>query len=185
MSANPVDVKTSFIGRMVGAASFNLRTYEEVEADTTATGQALAVVLLASLAAGVGWIGVGPGTLVPIGILTLVAVMGWAVWAVLTYLIGTHLFPEPQTRADTGELLRTLGFAQAPGILRALGVVPGSGSLVTALIAVWTLATMVVALRQALDYTSTLRAVAVCVTGWVLALAMVWVVGVYFAPPLS
>lgn len=175
----------SFLARMVGAATFDTRTYEEVEGDTGATGQALLVVLLASLAAGVGWIGFDPGNLAAIAILTLVAVAGWVTWAFLTYLIGTHLFPERQTRSDAGELLRTLGFAQAPGVFRLLAAVSGAGALVTAITAVWTLATMVVAVRQALDYTSTLRAVAVCATGWAIALTMVWLVGVYFAPPLS
>ena len=88
-------------------------------------------------------------------------------------------------RADPGELLRTLGFAQAPGLLRPLALVPGLGTAVTGVIAVWTLATMVVEVRQALDYTSTLRALAVCMTGWTLAVAMVWVVGMLLATPVS
>ena len=109
----------------------------------------------------------------------------WRAWALLTYAIGTHWFSEPQTRADPGELLRTLGFAQSPGVLRALGLVSGLEPVVTGVTAVWTLATMVVAVRQALDYTSTLRALAVCVTGWMLALAMFWVIGVFFTTPVS
>jgi hypothetical protein len=140
---------------------------------------------LASVGAGLGWIGVDPEHLASIGVLTLVAVMAWVVWALLTYLIGTHVFPEPQTRANPGELLRTLGFAQSPWVLRALGVVSGVGPLVTGITAVWTLATMVVAVRHALDYTNTVRALAVCVTGWGLTLAMFWVIGVFFASPVS
>ncbi len=93
--------------------------------------------------------------------------------------------PEAQTQADTGELLRTLGFAQSPGVLRALGVVGGLGPAVAGLTALWTLATMVVAVRQALDYTSTGRAVAVCVAGWLLALLMFGIIGVFFAAPVS
>ena len=70
--------------------------------------------------------------------------------------------PEPQTRADVGELLRTIGFASAPGMLRVFGIVPGATIPAFAITAVWMLAAMIVAVRQALDYQSTSRAVAVC-----------------------
>ena len=174
-----------FASRMIGAALLNRQAYEDVEADRRATGQALAVVLLASIGAGFGWIGIGSGRTSAIVTLTLVAVAGWISWAFLTYLIGTLLLPGPQTRADIGELLRTLGFAQSPGVLRVLGIIPGTAPLVTGVVAVWTLATTVVAVRQALDYTSTGRAVAVCVTGWALALLMFFVIGLVFAPTVS
>ena len=128
------------VARMFGASALNRRTYEEVEADQEATPQALVVVLLAGLAAGVGWIGPGADNLPAIGTLTVIAVIGWVAWAVLTYLIGTHFLPGPETRADPGELLRTLAFAGSPGVLFVLGAVPGAGSVVTPLVAVWTLA---------------------------------------------
>ena len=175
----------TFIARMLGAARLDSGTYEEVEADAAATPQALAVVLLASVGSGIGWIGASPRHLGAIAVLTATAVAGWVTWALLTYLIGTRLFPEKQTRADPGELLRTLGFAQSPGILRPLALVPGLGMAVTGAIAIWTLATMVVAVRQALDYASTLGALAVCMTGWAFALAMIWVVGMLYATPVS
>ena len=176
---------TSLARRMVGASLLRQRTYEEVEADRSATPQALLVVLVASLGAGVGWIGPDLENLGSILLLTLVAAMGWVVWAVLTYLIGTHLLPEPQTKADTGELLRTLGFSPSPAVLLGLGAVPGLGPVVTAVVAAWTLATMVVAVRQALDYQSTLRAIAVCITGWGLAFTVFLVIGVFFPSPVS
>ena len=83
-------------------------------------------------------------------------------------MIGTKLLPQPQTQADIGQLLRTTGFAASPGLLRILTIIPGLGSIIGFVISVWMLATMVVAVRQALDYTSTLRAVGVCVIGWLL-----------------
>ena len=174
-----------FIRRMIGAALLDVRVYEDVEADRGATGQALMVVLLASVGTGIGWVGVGTGQLWTMAVLSVVAVAAWIAWALLTYLVGTQLLPEAQTRADPGELLRTLGFAQSPGVLRALGGVGGFGPAVAGLTALWTLATMVVAVRQALDYTSTGRAVAVCLVGWLLALVMFGVIGVFFAPPVS
>lgn len=173
----------NFLRRMVGAALLKRSTYEEVESDRTATGQALAVVLLASLGAGIGW--VGPGRAWNMAVLSAVAVAFWMAWALLTFFIGSRLLAEPQTRADPGELLRTLGFAQAPGVFRALGAVDGFGLPVAIVTGLWTLATMVVAVRQALDFASTGRAVAVCVFGLLLVIVMLVVIGVFFTPSVS
>lgn len=161
----------SFMDRVVGAAKLDVRTYEEVEADTTATGQAVAVVVLSSLAAGIGS-GEGRYIVGAIG-----ALVGWFIWAFLCYVIGTKLLPEANTKADVGELLRTLGFAAAPGILRVFGFIPILGWLVMLVVGIWMLATMVVAVRQALDYTSTLRAVGVCIVGWLVL--VIW--GIFMA----
>jgi hypothetical protein len=175
-----------FLARMVGFARFDIDVYEEVEADTHATLQALVVVLLACLGAGIGWSGAVPQQGSALLLLTIVAIGGWVMWAVLTYLIGTRLLAEPQTRADVGQLLRTLGFAQSPGVLQVVGAIPGVNPVgVTLLLAVWWLATTVVAVRQALDLTSTARAFAVCITGWALALVMFFVIGIFYAQTVS
>ena len=153
-----------FTERLVGAATLNVHTYEEVEADSTAIGQAMGVVILSSLAAGIGDIGRGgPGILAAV----VGALLGWLVWAGLTYLIGTRLLPEARTRADWGQLLRTTGFAAAPGIVRVLGIIPLLGWLALGIANLWMLAAFVVAVKQALDYTSTGRAIGVCLIGWV------------------
>ena len=162
----------SFTERMIGAARLDVRVYEEVEADTGATGQAMGVVLLASLAGGIGTVGLGAGGLGAVIGGGIAALIGWAVWAFLTYIIGTRLLAEPQTRADVGELMRTLGFAQSPGLVRIVGILPGVGSLVFSIVSIWMLVTMVIAVRQALDYTSTWRAVGVCLVGWVLQIGI-------------
>ena len=88
-------------------------------------------------------------------------------WAYLTYFIGTRLLAEPQTQADLGELLRTIGFSSSPGLLRVLGILPGVQQLVFFVAGLWMLVAMIIAVRQALDYTSTWRALAVCAIGWV------------------
>ena len=163
---------TSFAGRIVGSAKLSTATYEEVEADTTATSQAMVVVLLASVAAGIGSVGLGAGGLGNILYNAVAALLGWVVWAFMTYMIGTRLLPEPQTRADMGELLRTLGFAQSASLARVFVAIPLVGPLVLVLVLLWTLVAMVIAVRQALDYTSTWRAVGVCVIGWVIAIAV-------------
>ena len=152
------------ISRMIRAAKLDLRLYEEVEADKGATLQALGVVLLSSLAAGIGTIGEfgGYGHVLAGMFWTVVA---WFVWAFLTYWIGTHLLPEPQTQANLGELLRTIGFASAPGMIRVLGILPGFMGIVFSVAFAWMLIAMVIAVRQALDYKSTGRAIGVCVIG--------------------
>ena len=157
----------SFTERLIGASKLDVRIYEEVEADSSATGQAMGVVLLSSLAGGIGSVGFGAGGVGLFVIGGLAALIGWATWAFLTFIIGTRLLPESQTRADVGELMRTLGFAQSPGLLRIFGGFPGVGPLVLSITQIWLLVAMVVAVRQALDYRSTLRAVGVCVVGWV------------------
>jgi hypothetical protein len=155
-----------FMDRIIRAAKFDVNLYEEVEADKDTMRQAMGVVVLSSLAAGVGSIGnLGLG-----GILlgTLAALGGWYIWAWLTYFIGTKFLAEPQTEADLGQLLRTTGFSSSPGLIRVLAIIPGLGTVVFTVASVWMLVTMVIAVRQALDYTSTFRAVGVCVIGWII-----------------
>lgn len=163
----------TFTNRMIRAARLDVNLYEEVEADKGAMGQATAVVVLASAAAGVGVIArSGLGGIV-IG--TIGALVAWYIWAFLTYVIGTRVLPEPQTRADLGELLRTIGFSSSPGLIRVLGLIGPLRGLVFLVASVWMLIAMVVAVRQALDYRSTWRAVGVCIIGWIvqaLALAL-------------
>lgn len=156
----------TFTDRMIRAAKFDVNLYEEVEADKSAMRQAMGVVVLSSLAAGVGSI----GTLGLGGILlgALAALGGWYLWAWLTYFIGTRFLAEPQTDADLGQLLRTTGFSSSPGLIRVLGIIPGLGMVVYAVASIWMLVAMVIAVRQALDYTSTFRAVGVCVIGWII-----------------
>ncbi len=155
---------STFAERLIGAATFDVQTYEEVEADTTATTQAMGVVVLSSIAQGIGFLTQGGGSGFVAG--ALGALIGWIIWAFLVYIIGTKVLPEPQTRSDLGELLRTTGFAASPGLLRVLGVIPFLGGLIMPAVTIWMLIAMIIAVRQALDYQSTLRAVGVCLIGW-------------------
>lgn len=175
----------SFIQRAVGASLLDRRVYEEVEADRGATGQAVAVVLLSSAGGGIAAAALGAQTLTDVVTGILASLIGWIAWAVLTYVIGTRFLPEPQTRADTGELLRTLGFASAPGILRFFAIVPVVGLPLYGLTWIWMLVTTVVAVRQALDYTSTGRAIAVCILGWAISFLLAAIMGTIMAPGVS
>jgi hypothetical protein len=168
----------TFVERMIGAAKLDTRVYEEVEADQSATPQALGVVVLASVAGGLG---VGAGVS-GIAAATVAGLVGWAIWAWLIYFIGTRWLPEPGTQADVGQLLRTMGFASSPGILRVVGLVPVLGPIAFIVTAVWTLVAVVVAVRQALDYRSTGRAIGVCLIGWLVQVAILLLVGAIVRP---
>ena len=156
----------SFSERFTGALRLDPATYEEVEADEGALGQALGVVVLANLAVGIG-LGVRSGTRGLLGI-TLASLVIWFVWAGVIWFIGTKILPMPATSSTIGELLRTTGFAAAPGVFRVLSAIPVLGYFIAFVVDIWMLMAVVVAVRQALDYTSTWRAVAVCLTGWLL-----------------
>ena len=159
------------MNRIIRAAKLDINLYEEVEADKGAMGQAMLVVVLSSVAAGIGNIQhVGFNGLL---ITTIVALAGWYIWAYLTYFIGTKLLPEPQTESNPGELLRTIGFSSAPGLIRILGIIPGLGKIALFVAAIWMLVAMVIAVRQALDYNSTLRALGVCIIGWLIQIIII------------
>jgi len=156
----------SYLDRIIRAAKLDVNLYEEVEADKGALGQAMGVVVLSSIAAGVGSIGQVGVKGIFIGAIT--ALIAWYVWAYITYFIGVKILPEPQTKADHGELLRTIGFSSSPGLIRILAIIPGLAGIIFIVTSIWMLVAMVIAVRQALDYQSTLRAVAVCIIGWVI-----------------
>lgn len=153
------------IDRMIRASKLDIHLYEEVEADTTALGQAMTVVVISSLAAGIGTINMGVAGLL-LG--TVAALAGWFIWALIIYLVGAKLLPEAGTSSSVGELLRTTGFSSAPGVIRVLGVIPFLRGVVIIVASVWMLVAMIVAVRQALDYKSTLRTVGVCLLGWII-----------------
>ena len=168
----------SLTDRMIRAAKLDVHLYEEVEADKDAMGQAAIVVVLSSLAAGIGSFQM-VGSIGGLISATIGALIGWAIWAFITYIIGTKLLPEPQTQADWGELLRTIGFSSSPGLIRVLGIIPIIGGIFLLIASIWMLIAMVIAVRQALDYHSTLRAVGVCLIGWIV---QVVILGVLLAP---
>ena len=155
----PPAADPALIGRMIRAAQLDPRLYAEVEADKTATFQAASVVLLAAFAGGINF----PGA--PFAILfggLLAALVGWLLFAYIIYLIGAKLLPEPATKADFGALLRAMGFANAPGVVKLLGIIPELRLLVFFVAMVWVLVATVTAVRHALSYTSSWRAIGVC-----------------------
>lgn len=163
-----------FLKNIFRAARLDSSLYEEVEADASALLPAMLVVLIASVAAGIG--NIYEAGVQGIGWISLSALLGWFIWSFLTYFIGTKLMPEPQTEADLGQLLRTIGFSSSPGIIRIFGLIPGAGTVLSIISSVWMLVAMIIAVRQALDYSSTLRAIGVVIIGWTVQLLFVLLV---------
>ncbi len=161
---------SGFWDRIIRAAKLDVGLYREVEADKGALGQAMAVVVLSSIAAGIGTM--GSGGIGRVLVVIVSALVGWYIWAYITYFIGTKLLPEPQTKANHGELLRTIGFSSSPGLIRILGVIPILREIVFLVAGIWMLVAMIIAVREALNYQSTLRAVGVCAIGWIIQLAI-------------
>lgn len=166
----------SFGARVIGAMKLNAATFEEVEHDTTATGQAALIVLLASVATAIGWAG-------PVGQFAIVrsvfgALVGWSLSAVLIWVIGTKVLPEQKTVADLPQILRACGFAQAAGMLHLVAIVPVLGWFLSIfVIGIWVLIANVIAVRQALDYERTPRALAVCAIAWVAQVVILMIFG--------
>jgi hypothetical protein len=164
----------TFADRVKGVLLLDAKTFEEIEADKTANGQALLVVVAASLAAGLGAsIQFGARGLLSE---TIGALVGWVMWAAVTWVIGSKLLPEPQTRTDMGELLRVIGFAYAPQLFAFFAFVSFIGVIISTIVAFWVLAATILAVRQALDYENTWRAAAVVLIGW-----LIFVVIQYFS----
>ena len=174
-----------FLYRLMGAAMLDGSMYEGIEADRSITRQAAVTVLLSSLAGGFGAGGWKTGDPRMFAAMSAIALVTWIAWAVLMHQIGTRLLPEPQTRATLGELLRTVGFAAAPGLLQILAVFPAVTLPVFVVSVAWMFAAMVIGVRHALDYTSSTRALAVCGIAFSLVIVVAIAIGVIFGPTVS
>jgi hypothetical protein len=163
-----------FWNRILRAIKLETQLYEEVEADKDALPQALGVVLMSSLAAGIASISKGAD----ISILGSVFgfLFSWFLFSYLIFLIGTKWLSEPQTKSDYGELLRTIGFASAPGLITVAGIIPFFYSPAFLVAYIWILVATVIAVRQALDFKSIGRAIVVCLIGWIVFALLNWAI---------
>jgi len=176
---------TQFVRRFMGALALDPATFEDVESDRTAGGQAALVVLMTCLAGGFAVAGSSQLT-VTMFIAGLSATLGaWVVWALLITTIGTLVLPEPTTSSRPAELLRTMGFGAAPGVFLAFGAMQAAAPFAVALATLWMVAATVLAVRQALDYRSLGRAVIVCVAAGLVAFGMVAAAALLFARPVT
>jgi len=152
-----------FLNRIFRAIKIDIELFEEVEKDKNATFQAGAVVVLSSLAAGVGSIHLGASNFL---IAPALSLLSWYVWAYVIYFVGVKLFGGVKTKSNHGELLRTIGFSSAPGLIRVFGITPELMTVTFIGSAFWMLACMVVAVKAALDYHSLWKAFGVVVVSW-------------------
>ena len=179
---------SSLVNRMVRASKLEVGLYEEVEADSTATSQALVAVIVVSLASGIGTGIAGMTTMGALGFLLgllaglAASLVGWLAWSYLAYILGTTIFKGPETSATWGELLRAIGFAHSPGVQRIFSIVPFVGGIIAFGASIWFLIATVIAVRQALDF-STGRAIGTCIVGWLIY--MVLFLLVYFLQVLE
>jgi hypothetical protein len=171
--------------RLMRAATLDRGLYEEVEADRDAMTQALVTVVLSSVAAGIGAGGAHGSSLQTFAVFSVIALVTWLLWAALILRVGGTLMPEQQTRTSLGELLRTIGFAAAPGLLQVFAAFAGVMALVFGITALWMLAAMVIAVRQALDYRSTRHALIVCAVAWALAILLPLGIAIVFSRTVS
>jgi hypothetical protein len=154
------------LDRLIRAASFNKELYEEIEADKSALTQAILIVVVVSISKGIAALTIS-GDFLGLILGMVFGLLSWSVWAFITYFVGTKILPSEATHSSWGELARVTGFAQTPGVLFFLAAIPVVGLFIGAFIAFWQLGAMVVGIRQALDYTSTIRAVGVVLIGFV------------------
>ena len=164
--------------RMVGAMKADVKTFQEIEADPAAIGQAVTVIVIAGVASLIGNVfrsGVFGGMMA-----LILSLISYALWSLLVVLIGTKLMPDPSTKADFNEAFRVIGFTAAPGVFNLLAIIPFLGPLISLVIAIWTLIIGVVAVREVLDYSNTARAIIVCL----IAMVVVWVVTVLVLTPI-
>ena len=166
-----------FINRIFRAIKIDIDLYEEVEKDKSATVQAGIVVVLSSLAAGVGALQMGASNFLLAPILSL---LSWYVWAYVIYFVGVKLFGGPNTKSDHGELLRTIGFSSAPGMIRIFGITPDLMTVTFVGSAFWMLACMVVAVKSALDYDSMWKSLGVVIVAWLIQAFFLFLVIVLF-----
>ena len=171
--------------RMMGAILLDRSTYESVEHQRATGAQAILVVLMSSTAAGIGASGLAGPRILGLLVVAVVAVVTWLAWAAMILYIGGLVLPEKETRVDYGELVRTTGFAAAPGVFQVFGLFTSISIPVFVGAWVWMLAAMVVAVRQALDFHSTWRAIGVCTVTLALVLLTTLAIGVALQRPVA
>jgi hypothetical protein len=167
----------SFQDRVIGALQLHATTFEDVEHDPTATTQAAIVVGAAAISGALASLRYGGAALVGIVMAAILALIGWAIGSFVLWIVGTRMLPGRDTEADYGQLLRTIGFAQAPGLFGIVAIIPIVGWFVRVAIVVWSFVAGVIAIRQALDYEDTLRAVVVCVIAWAIMIVATLLAG--------
>lgn len=174
-----------FFSRFVGALVLDAGAFESVEADRRSAMQSVVIVVAVCIAGGVAALGLGLTGLAGVVTGTLLSLGAWLIWTATIATLGTIAFPEPQTKSDLAELLRVLGFAAAPGVFVAFAAMPSAAPFVLVVVAVWMIAAAVVAVRQALDYRSTTRAIVVCTVAGLMSVGVMMAIALVLSRNVS
>ncbi len=164
----------TFGDRVVGAMKLDPNAFEDVERDPTAIGQSVGVIVLAAVAAGIGNVFRGGLTGIVYG--ACLSVVGFLVWSLIVWVIGTKVMPEPATKADYPETFRVLGFSAAPGLASVITIIPILGYLLMLLIWLWQIAAMIIAVKAVLDYSTLGKAIIVVVIGWIVNFVLTMII---------
>jgi len=164
----------TFGDRVVGAMKLDPNAFEDVERDPTAIGQSVGVIVLAAVAAGIGNVFRGGLTGIVYG--ACLSVVGFLVWSLIVWVIGTKVMPEPATKADYPETFRVLGFSAAPGLASVVTIIPILGYLLMLLIWLWQIAAMIIAVKAVLDYSTLGKAIIVVVIGWIVNFVLTMII---------
>jgi hypothetical protein len=149
------------LDRVLRAVRLDPTLYREVAADDRLMGEAALIVLAATLLSAIGtgigsrsWV-LGFGAELINGFL-----IGWLLWAVIANLVGDFI----GGRSQLSEMVRALGYANAPRFVGVLGFLPCVGPIFR--LAAWllTIAAGVVAIREAMDF-DTFKALVTAVIG--------------------
>jgi hypothetical protein len=176
---------SKFFRRFIGVLMLDAGAFEDVEHDDSAAMQSVAVVIAACLCGGLAAMGLGISGIAGLAAGAVIVLGAWLTWVATIAALGTITLPEPQTRSSLPELLRTLGFAAAPAVFLVFAAMRAAAPFVVALVVLWMIAAAVLGLRQALDYRSTARAVAVCVLGWLVSFAVIASISILFGQSVS
>jgi len=159
-----------FLNRLLRAARLDVELYKEVAADPLTLNQAWIVVLIYCMAASWGSFGGAGATGINIAMIT--TLIGWYIWVFFTYFAASRWLREARKkieRVDRKTVIRTMGFAGAPGVFRLLGLIPGLGSVALAGSTIWMIAASTIAVKQALSFESTYRAAGAVIIGWIIS----------------
>ncbi|MDA8175383.1 MAG: YIP1 family protein [Nitrospiraceae bacterium] len=152
------------LNRALRAAALDPYVYDELSPRGQAMGQAVAIIILSGVAAGIGDARSGGIAAFLIG--TVAALAGWFLWTLVAYFAGTRMFPGRRTTSGYVRMLTFAGFASAPGLIRVLELLPGLRAPVFLAAAVWMIAATIIGIKQSLRYSSTLKAAGICITAW-------------------
>ena len=155
-----------FFNRLFRAAKLDPGLYAEVSADTGTMFQAMMAVFLYSAASAYGGLGRAGSTGINFGMIATLT--GWYVWFFSSYFVGVRLLPEAGTKGDRKAMLRAMGFASSPGLIRLLGLIPDMAGVMILAATIWMIVAAAVAIKQVLNYESTFRAAGVCIIGWII-----------------